>query len=761
MADANKQPVPPSGGQIGEEPKKKLTHSNISDFLNNEVLSDVTVVNPTTGAKYKAHKMIIASGSKYFLELFISEDHSKITQFEIPQPIPVSGDHPDDVVSKILKYFYHNQEFKVIKDEVTEANAPFMLSYAFVLKAENLKKSLEQRIVDKLLTPKNCTQYYFESIKFKSEPIQKACEALIVMNFSDITQKSDGKGTDFLKELPVDSFKSLCGADNLYIQEEKIVVDLIEAYMKHRENLPLLDEENPLKDWSNLTQEEKDKRLVEETKKKEEEKKKHDEEEKKQADEFAKLDELGKIQHKWKKKVNEVHVKALERLTVKRLTKAQKTDLFKTIRYSYLHHDELLSMTMNPTFDLAKNFIVEGLSVRLDTYESTNKKDLQINREPRVYYEVDNENNRTMIQQQQQQLQQNNPFSQMQNSLQQFQNPLQKQQTGMTNQSQKTNQLNNLFKAAMDEKAKSPVKMNKGAAQPYANYYERKIDEEREVQKDVVKKNVLGAGLKNMFSDLQKKQNQPSQHQFQQIQPSQHQFQQIQKKPQDFLSQSLILPQTGPKPPQKNLNQSVIVGDSLAERPTEFIYEHDFDENGALYFLGSYGKKKMWQNPHLIGQVQSFASSVGAGTVDNFVGRIATNCRTQNEPFSYFGVDLGEGRQLVPTCYTIRNRNSTTHVIMNWHLEGSNDKSNWIILDRRVYLGLNDGDAQLEEEQKHLKQKGVATTWGVDTDIYREIGFEGFRFFRIIQVGKNSSGSDNLALSGFEVYGKVVKGRWP
>lgn len=36
------------------------------------------------------------------------------------------------------------------------------------------------------------------------------------------------------------------------------------------------------------------------------------------------------------------------------------------------------------------------------------------------------------------------------------------------------------------------------------------------------------------------------------------------------------------------------IGDSLHERPTEFVYEHDFDENGALYFLGSYGKKKMW-----------------------------------------------------------------------------------------------------------------------------------------------------------------------
>lgn len=83
--------------------------------------------------------------------------------------------------------------------------------------------------------------------------------------------------------------------------------------------------------------------------------------------------------------------------------------------------------------------------------------------------------------------------------------------------------------------------------------------------------------------------------------------------------------------------------------------------------------------------MQSFASSVGAGGPENFVGRLVTNCRTLNEPFSYFGVDLGEGRMLLPTCYTIRNRNSTTHVLLNWHFEGSNDKSNWTILDRRIY----------------------------------------------------------------------------
>ena len=121
----------------------------------------------------------------------------------------------------------------------------------------------------------------------------KACEDLIVLNLAKITESEHG--SDFLKDLPAENFTSLCGADNLYIENEKIVVHLIEDYLKHREALPLLEEEMPKKDYSILTEEEKKKREEEEKKKQEEEKKKSDEEEKKQADEFAKLDELGKI----------------------------------------------------------------------------------------------------------------------------------------------------------------------------------------------------------------------------------------------------------------------------------------------------------------------------------------------------------------------------------------------------------------------------------------------------------------------------------
>jgi len=28
--------------------------------------------------------------------------------------------------------------------------------------------------------------------------------------------------------------------------------------------------------------------------------------------------------------------------------------------------------------------------------------------------------------------------------------------------------------------------------------------------------------------------------------------------------------------------------------PDEFVYDHDMDENGLLYWLGSFGKRKLW-----------------------------------------------------------------------------------------------------------------------------------------------------------------------
>jgi len=204
--------------------------------------------------------------------------------------------------------------------------------------------------------------------------------------------------------------------------------------------------------------------------------------------------------------------------------------------------------------------------------------------------------------------------------------------------------------------------------------------------------------------------------------------------------------------------------------PLSFVYKHDFDEAGALFYLGTYGRQNNWRNPHEAGQIQVFFSSLGKGTVADFVGRDCVNCRTLNEPDSFMGVDLGVGRFLIPTCYTIRNRNSNHHVLLNWVLEASVDTKEWFVIDKRTHFT---EDAEFNRmtaaTREDLKQKGYMSTWGIDENQIEKIRrsydgsvhrFLGFRYFRITQVDKNSSGSFNLALSGFEVYGVAFGENW-
>ena len=52
-----------------------------------------------------------------------------------------------------------------------------------------------------------------------------------------------------------------------------------------------------------------------------------------------------------------------------------------------MSHEDLIAFTQNKTFELAKDFILEGLSARLNSFENAIKSDLTINTEPRVNYE--------------------------------------------------------------------------------------------------------------------------------------------------------------------------------------------------------------------------------------------------------------------------------------------------------------------------------------------------------------------------------------
>ena len=91
------------------------------------------------------------------------------------------------------------------------------------------------------------------------------------------------------------------------------------------------------------------------------------------------------------------------------------------------------------------------------------------------------------------------------------------------------------------------------------------------------------------------------------------------------------------------------------------------------------------------------------------------------------------------------------------------------MLDRRVHLGDNLENNQAKEKQRErIMERGAVNTWSVPLDDLKRIiksitsnykSFKGFRYFRIRQIGKNSSSSYNLTLSGFELYGTGY-GNW-
>lgn len=69
--------------------------------------------NPDSNASTRVHKAILASGSKYFLQVFCGSDLTVLTSIDVPRPIntdqsKTKGSVSDEHVNKIVKYMYNN-----------------------------------------------------------------------------------------------------------------------------------------------------------------------------------------------------------------------------------------------------------------------------------------------------------------------------------------------------------------------------------------------------------------------------------------------------------------------------------------------------------------------------------------------------------------------------------------------------------------------------------------------------------------------------
>lgn len=592
------------------------TRNGLISFVNQDFLSDFTLTSQAQS--FKVHKVVLASGSLFFYKKFRSAEVQD--SLELPEPIPAKVQsifRPYDMFETVLKYLYSNQDPKILTSELLNKNVAFQIfSIAHILEINSLVELVSEFIAQNLLEDGNGPEILYEGIKYSNETLCKAAEESIVRNFESLIRNM--QSLEGLLNIPLEYVIQIANSDELHVANESLVYGFVCSYLQKRENIPVIEEAKVADDES--------------------------------------------------KPQLTPHDIAKQRLEIKRLTEEEKLSLLVCVRYPFLSHNELLQAACNSLVSVAKDLILEGLSVQLSALDKS--------KSPQAY------------------------------SYRVVQTPRKSYQT------------------SLEIPDNNSITSNKFQTQPTPTSTKRDI---------LVEKREEDWNLRRSLTS--------------------EMFRGSQYLPDRFTStySGSPLRHGSPKPPQRNThwNEAVL--------PIDFIYDYDFDDNGVLFYLGSYGKTRPWQNPHILGKAQAFASSVGFGKIEDFLTRTANNLRTGNEPNSYLGVDIGN-RYLLPSAYSLRNRNSKSHVCYNWQLEGSRDQVNWQILDRRVhYTGDDSYDYNFETDRNALKTPGATSTWGIDPEA---LDPEGYRFFRIVQIDKNSSGSYNLALSNIEIYGKAIRGKW-
>jgi len=110
-------------------------------------------------------------------------------------------------------------------------------------------------------------------------------------------------------------------------------------------------------------------------------------------------------------------------------------------------------------------------------------------------------------------------------------------------------------------------------------------------------------------------------------------------------------------------------------------------------------------------------------------------------PASWITINLGGSRSLIPNYYTLRHGgNSKADCLRNWTLQGSNDAKNWVLLIRH-------------SSDSSLNGNFATCSWPILNCT------QPYRFFRVLQTGRNSSNHNFLSLSGIEFYGDLYEAR--
>ena len=296
--------------------------------------------------------------------------------------------HTDDQVSRILKYLYNSQNIDCISEEITEQNYYSLYAQAFALKCDKLLKELTKLAITSLLTENNVCHMFHDAVEHQDAELAKACTDLLVQRF-EIAQE-EGIDRQFLLELDIENFVSILESDKLNIINENVLTDMVKEYIKIRVDAKPVKElppEQTLKPelWNLLSEQEKENRRKQFADKQQAEKNKAAETRDQQSKVYQALDKAKRIQFilDLKQQARNDAIEAM--LKVKPLKDEDKLRIFRAIRWTYMSHEELLKLSMDPDFSLAKSMIMQGLSCKLDpNYAQTmSTRELLITVKPR------------------------------------------------------------------------------------------------------------------------------------------------------------------------------------------------------------------------------------------------------------------------------------------------------------------------------------------------------------------------------------------
>ena len=664
--------------------KPIIPERTISNYYGNEFLTDAILKGENFEIPF--HKIILCPASDFLNNYFtLNTDISQKSNVDLPEIMKssLSQGNKKECLDKIFKYCYNNQDIHSIESEITLNNCFTFLELAHCLQIKSLCWNLEKIIIKNFLKDENMIKISEESNIFELEELRKECSNKMKQNLGNIPNKAKE-----LTQLKFDTFKDIISSDELDIEQEKEVADLVIEYIKFRRNIPEEKKDIP-------PQEEKNNENNENPENNENQENNNNNEENKNNEQPQQNEENNNLQNEennkqnpydnWKKHLDELK----KNCEIKRLTPEEEKMLVLCIRFSYLSHADLIGLTNEPIMENYKDLILQGLSARLNTYENTEEKKIIINLTPRHYLRGQNISrnyiNKNKFK--------NKNYNEINNEDNNINNPNIKSELDFQNRIQ-FNKFNDQRNFARSQPINNEKDMNfnnhiKDETEFPSYYDENNMNNEMNNSNS----NYLGAEVLNI-DEINSK-----------------------KKKKAMIAKS----SQGPFPPQDpRISQNFFLSQRVVSSYNPiFKYTYDFDENGALYYLGTKGKKYQYRNPHELNIVTAFASSISKGQISDFVGRNLVNLRTENEESSFLGVDLGENRTLVPTAYSIRNRNSSTHVMLCWNLEASNDKIHFEILDTRIFS--NEENPQihqrLERERNLLKEPGCTSTWGISKKI--------------------------------------------